>query len=639
MSGIAGIFYRDGRPAEPACLERMLAAIAHRGPDGVAHWTSGPLGLGQCTLWNSPEARHERLPLTSPCGGYSIVADARLDNRDELIAALGLADRPRAQIGDGALILAAYLHWGERCPERLLGDFAFAIWDACRRRLFCARDYLGVRPLFYHCSARLFAFASELGALLTLGEVPRVLDEGRVAEYFVPRLEGESHSTTLYRDIARLPGGSRLWVRPEAVLEQRYHNFAPSAPLRLRSDADYAAAFRSVFTQAVHCRLRSAAPVGAMLSGGVDSTAIALIAEQRDARAGRRLPTFSLVGADRASCPESPFLATLPAELALERHTLPADQLGPYLAGYHVAIEQSDDPFTAWHTFAPAACAAAQQQGIRVMLDGVDGDLLASLTPDYPAYLARSGRWRLLAAELAGAARFWEQPLPLVVRDSCIWPLLPAALRRRYTAMRGYLREATAHLQPDFVRRNRLAERLAAWQAAEDGLSPTLRDGHIRVLSAGWLQSALERCDQVAAALGIEARHPLLDRRLVELCLALPPEQKVRHGWSKAILRAAMAGVLPEPVRLRRDRRNPSGDIVRHLLARFAEPLAATFSGDLAELSFVLRPEPLRERYRRYRQTGAPEDAFELWGLLAFSSWLGRSGPPTHSHTTVRSNQ
>ncbi|NTU85425.1 MAG: hypothetical protein HGA45_39740 [Chloroflexales bacterium] len=616
----------------------MVDALAHRGPDGSGLWVDGPLGLGHRMLWTTSESHHEQLPLTSRCGGYIITADARIDNRDALIARLRLNDRPREQIGDSEIILAAYTHWGERCPQHLLGDFAFAIWDARRRQLFCARDYLGVKPLYYFASDQLIALASEVGPLLTLAEVPRRLDEGRVAEYLISRLEGESDSNTFYAHIRRLPGGSWLAVGPEATAQRRYRGFEHLAPLTLRTDAEYVEAFRDVFDQAVRCRLRSAAPLGAMLSGGVDSTAIVCLAERAYAREGRRLPTFSMVGADPATCPETPFLATLPAGLALERNTVPADHIGRYLAGYSFALEQGDDPFTALQTLPLGLYTAARAQGIRVMLDGVDGDIVASLAPDYPAYLARGGRWLLMVAELDGAARFSEQPLPAVARDNCVWPLLPGALRRRWTALRRYNRHVTELLQPDFVQRNRLAERIEEWQIAEDSLAPTLRAGHIRAVSAGWLQSALERYDHAAAGMGIEARHPLLDQRVVELCVALPPELKVRHGWTKAVLREAMAGVLPEPVRLRRDRANPSDDFVRHLLPQFADLLEATFSGDLAELSSVLRPEALRALYRRYRQAGAPEDAHQLWMVLAFSRWWRRAIWDTRPQTATHSN-
>src|SRR5262245_20600165 len=162
----------------------MVASVAHRGPDASGSWCQGAVGLGHRMLWTTPESLSEKLPLANQAGDLAITADARIDNRDELTAALGLP--PHSGVTDSMLILLAYEHWGEHCPEKLLGDFAFAIWDGRKRVLFCARDHFGVKPFYYCHSGRLFAFASEIKALLSLPEVPRRLNEVRVADYLVP---------------------------------------------------------------------------------------------------------------------------------------------------------------------------------------------------------------------------------------------------------------------------------------------------------------------------------------------------------------------------------------------------------------------------------------------------------------------
>jgi asparagine synthase (glutamine-hydrolysing) len=164
VSAITGIFHPDGRPVERATIERMVATLTHRGPDGSGAWSAGPVGLGHQMLWTTPESLHERLPFTTDRGDLTITADARIDNSDELIAVLRIRDR---QITDSQVILAAYERWGEDCPKHLIGDFAFAIWDARRQALFCARDHFGVKPFYYHHrSGRLFAFGTEMKAFL-----------------------------------------------------------------------------------------------------------------------------------------------------------------------------------------------------------------------------------------------------------------------------------------------------------------------------------------------------------------------------------------------------------------------------------------------------------------------------------------
>src|SRR3989454_9825112 len=269
----------------------MLARLAHRGPDGAGVWSGGAVGLGHRLLHTTPESLREHLPLASGDGTLVLTADARIDNRGELLAALGRG----VEATDAELILAAYERWGERCPEHLLGDFAFVIWDARRATLFCARDHFGVKPFYYyHAPGRLFCFASEIKGLLALAEVPRRLNETRVADYLVPLLEDKV--ITFYQDILRLPPAHRMTVTRQGVRIEQYWALDPEREIRMKSDADYAAAFREIFTEAVRCRLRSAFPVGSMLSGGLDSSSIVCVARQLLAQdGGETLHTFSPV--------------------------------------------------------------------------------------------------------------------------------------------------------------------------------------------------------------------------------------------------------------------------------------------------------------------------------------------------------
>lgn len=248
----------------------MAACLAHRGTDGMGLWCEGPVGLGHRMRWTTPESLHETLPFSRPSEKRAITADARLDNRDELSASLNVSDRA---VSDSTLILLAYDRWGDACPERLLGDFAFVIWDGRREALLCARDPMGVKPLYYHHQPnRLFAFASEIKALLCLAEIPRRLNEQRVADYLVPILE--DMEATFFRDIVRLPPGHRLLLDSRGLALQRYWSLDPAREVRLDSDEAYAEAFRTLFTDAVRARLRSAYPVGSLLSGGLDSSSI-----------------------------------------------------------------------------------------------------------------------------------------------------------------------------------------------------------------------------------------------------------------------------------------------------------------------------------------------------------------------------
>src|SRR5262245_10430097 len=199
MSAIVGIYFMDGRAADHNTINQMLERVKHRGPDRAGVWCESSVGLGHRMLLTTSESLHEKAPLVSKSGDIALTADARIDNRDELINALGLGQSPSREMSDSELIVAAYERWGERCPERLLGDFAFAIFDKRRRSLFCARDHFGVKPFYYYYSGRAFVFASEIKAIFSLREVPQQVNEPRIADYLVHVLEGFDKSITFYR--------------------------------------------------------------------------------------------------------------------------------------------------------------------------------------------------------------------------------------------------------------------------------------------------------------------------------------------------------------------------------------------------------------------------------------------------------
>ena len=166
MSGISGIFRRDGLSLSPEELQITTSPMTHRGPDGIHAWTSGPIGLTHLMLWTTPESLLEKMPAKNSTGNLVITADARIDNRDELTLLLGWQGRSIEKITDSEFILGAYETWGEDCVNRLVGDFAFAIWDQNQQTLFCARDHMGVKPFYYYQSTNCFAFASEIKGLL-----------------------------------------------------------------------------------------------------------------------------------------------------------------------------------------------------------------------------------------------------------------------------------------------------------------------------------------------------------------------------------------------------------------------------------------------------------------------------------------
>jgi len=411
----------------------------------------------------------ERQPLVSASADLVLTADARLDNRDELCSLLPAP----CGFTDAELILAAYERWAERCPEHLLGDFAFAIWDARRQIVFCARDHFGVKPFYYHHRpGRLFALASEIKGLLALPDVPRRLNETRVADYLVPLLEDKV--ITFYEDIVRLPPAHRMMVTREAVRIERYWALDPEREIHLKSDAEYAAAFREIFTEAVRCRLRSAFPVGSMLSGGLDSSSIVCVARKLLAEEGRGpLHTFSAVFDEVPEADERPYINAVVARNRVAPHIVRGDQLSP-LDDLDRMLAMQDEPFYAPNLFLhwglyQAACAAA----VRVILDGLDGDTTVSHGIGYLRELAGSGHWLRLAREVWGLSRQLDVSARRILLAKVIKPLLPGAVRLSRTRA-----GSDRVVAPDLARRVGLSDRVRAFD--RDRLLPP-RTGCARV--------------------------------------------------------------------------------------------------------------------------------------------------------------
>ncbi len=624
MSAIAGIYLLDGRSVDPADLERMVERLAHRGPDGSASWTSGPVGLGHRMLWTTPESLHEKFPLGNPTGTIVLTADARLDNRDELITALRINGRPHGEITDSELILNAYERWGERCPDKLLGDFAFAVWDGRTQTLFCARDHLGVRPFYYYRSGQMFVFGSEIKALLCLPEVPRRLNEVRVADYLVPMLEDKV--ITFYQDILRLPAAHVMTVSPERASVRCYWALDPARDIRYGSDEEYAEAFLELFTETVRCRLRSAYPVGSLLSGGLDSSSIVCTARQLLAQQGRgKLHTFSAIFPDVPECDERPYINAVLAQGGLEPHYVQGGRLSP-LADLDRVLWHQDEAFYAPNLFLHLGLyRAAQRQAIRVLLDGFDGDIVMSHGISYLTELARTWRWITLSKEVNGLSKNFNRSPWMILWRHGFKPLIPEPILHVCQMLRACKRPAwrfNTIISPDFARRVGLSDRLQALRGEQRRPPRTSREAHYRGLTCGLIPFTLEVADRAAAAFSIGPRYPFFDRRVVEFCLALPPEQKLHQGWTRVVMRRALANVLPEEVRWRGGKSNLSPNFTRGLLGFQQRPIEEVILDDPKVIQDYVDMAALRETCRRYACHGGEQEALTVWKALTLALWL-----------------
>lgn len=637
MSAITGIFCCNGNPIDANVLTDMTDRLSHRGPDGSATWHAGPIGLGHCMLFTTPESLHEQLPFVEgPC---AITADGRIDNRAELIAACALDEPPEA-VTDSALILHSYMRWGEDCVNHFVGDFAFAIWDGRRKELFCARDHFGVKPFYYyHRSDSIFAFASEIKALFCVPQVPRRLDEVRVTlDLAKAHMDTEN---TSFVDVLRLPPACTLTVRSDGIVRNQYWSLDPTYELDFNTDEEYEQAFRDVFAEAVRCRLRSVSPVGFELSGGLDSSSVVCMAReiQRHKRSERtqRLPlhTFSVLFDAAPESDERYYMKTVIDQGDVEPHFIHQEQFGA-TADTERMLWHADEP-----RYVPAGTHGlwitynvARNTGMRVLMDGRDGDTVVSYGEDYLLLLAKQLKWRTLFHELRefnqGFGTSLRQDLWELVIAPLIGSLIPTPLREAHQRLtRGTPNNILddAFIKRDFARRANVAQNLTTPHKIRPQGTP--RDRHYLGLISPWEPFYFELQDKIAAAFSIEVRHPFYDRRVVEFCLALPPEQKLRDGYNRSIVRRALGHYLPDEVRERKSKAAGDQQINNHLRryerARMEDILFAS--------SWLIEPymdlNALRNSYNKALHE-SDGNLMRTWPAVVLGTWLLQIVHPTN---------
>lgn len=548
MSGFAGQFNRDGRPTTADDLAPAMAALAHHNREGCGLWYEGPVALSHHMTHVTPESVGETLPYHVASSSLTITGDSRLDNRDELLAALAVP-RELWTMPDSQLILRAYERWGDDCPLHLLGDYAFAIWDKRAQRLFCARDFIGAKPFYYHAARGGFYFASDITALLAFPAVSSELNLRYVRTY----LEYGRYyhlERSFFEDVRKLPPGHTLNVSAGGLEKRRYWSAADAPKIRYTNDADYVERLRELLDEAVAPRLRSAFPIGAHLSGGLDSSSVAVLAARALHKKGEMLHAFCWAPPPaEAERPLTDERALAEAICQLEGIPLIYTPLGPEgLVALWTRDITRHPEHTLRHELVASRLAAAM--GKRVILSGWGGDEAAAFNGrGYFADLFRRGRWVTMSRELALRARLHEDDFWGNVKSRAILPLLPDALLRR--ARPDLLQMSTPvpfpvePLQPAFAARLSEAKPYVVEELRE---RPGVHNHQIRLINYGHLTERLESWAENGGRRGMEYRYPLLDRRVVEFALGVPERLFHYQGWKRYLFRETVGGILPDEV-------------------------------------------------------------------------------------------
>lgn len=533
MSGFVALFQRNGAPVDRGLLSALTSFLSFRGPDALETWFSGPIGLGHTLLRTSRSSANERQPISFD-GHRWIVADARLDRRHELRDQLkGAGEAVDSNACDADLILHAYLAWSDDCTKHLFGDFSFAIWDGREQRIFCARDHFGIKPFYYAEASDFFLCSNTLNCIRQHPGVSDELNDQAVADFLLFGLNCDK-ATTTFQDIQRLLPAHFLSVRSDHLRAQRYWSAPVDGWIRYHREEEYAEHFRENLRVAVADRMGDVDSAGILLSGGLDSGAIAAFAKEISAASGTRLKGYTVTYEKLLGDREGYFAQQTADFLQIPLEIVPMDDLArfsPRTNQEFLFPEPIDDPFAlAIHEHFRRI---ADDSRVVLYGEGVDNLMYFQLAP-YLKTLANHNEWLALIAAFSGFC--WRQ--------RSRWHRLWHRALRRF-GRKNSEAEVPRWISPDFARRVNLQERFAHFALPKASPAhPVLPVGHASLQLPQWPR-LFEASDAGFTQELVEVRCPFLDLRIVDYLLALPPFPLFLH---KKLEREAMKGKLPEVI-------------------------------------------------------------------------------------------
>ena len=615
MGGVAAVMLDRGDAVDPAAFHRICTAVPYRSVDGVTPWFGDGAAIARLRFVTSDP---DDAPIVDSVRSLVVALDGRLDNREELLAVFGL-DRSAS---DARLVLEAVARWDVDSPAKLLGDFAFVAWDYRHRRALLARDHMGIRPLHYAALGRRVICATDIAGVLAAGDVPAAANPRVVAQYLACALS--NGPGTLYRDVRRVPPAHVVVIQNGATYLTRYWSAEPRARIFYRSDDEYAAHCRELLIRSVADRMRSTGPIAATLSGGVDSSSVALTAHLL-VPSGNAPQLFSMVFPGRPESDERAYIDAVARRCGVDPVLVPPSP--PRTSPAARAAVWMNAPSMASDSMAEGMWHAMQARGLRVCLTGAGGDYVYAGSIFHYADLLRRGRLLALARRFRddGGAHDTGRGAAAWLQAGA-WPALPIPVKR---ALRPLARWAASRAgltgQPRWLR---LSVEREAFPERPRGGSYAVEE-LVRSLTGGLHSFFLEGSERACAEALVECRHPLLDVRLTEYVLAIPEEQRRRGTVLKYVLRRALQEELPEVLA----RRTTKGDFA-HCVWEAVEALGGeAFFGSLAiaDAGWVDGPEVLR-LYRQMRDDVPRGHAHygrhvpEIWMITAIELWHRAAG-------------
>ncbi|MDR3697525.1 asparagine synthase-related protein [Mucilaginibacter sp.] len=556
MSSIFGKLNFNQNPLGDADLTSMENALNHWDAEDKNVWENDYVALGHLMLYNTPESLYEKLPLYNNDRRLTITADARIDNRDELFNKLGLLKQETKFIPDSTLIMKAYEKYGEDCVKHLIGDFAFAIWDANEQKLFCARDHIGVKPFFYYKDEYFFAFATEPSGLLAINGLNKEISE----DYFLKLV---AHLTpqkkeTAYRYIFRLDVAHSLTVTGAAIQLRRYWELDAKREIVYKDKQQYIEKFRELFTEAIRCRLRSNYLVGTELSGGLDSSGITSIASRLLHAENKKIAAFVVVAGPKELYEDENYREEMYADEVIKFAAI--DYVNKRLSVQSDAdfLQLMDERLSVYGYPCFAAASwnrdlykTASPLHVRTLLSGHGGDqLVTDYNNNYILDYINDKQYKnyfKLAIKQWGARQaivnFFKnkikQPYPAIVNKLTL------------TKITNQLNNADINfLNPEFF--PKLIKHVSF-----DGFPATFKEVQKQRVGDDFVGNRMEYETLNGLKYKISPAFPMQDIRVMEFVLAVPTDEKMQPGKDRLLYRRAMQGLMPEMI-VHREKKNIS---------------------------------------------------------------------------------
>ena len=624
MSAIFGILDLKGRPVDLVWIKSMQEDLAHRGPDGHGLYREHSLVLGHQLLQVTPESMYDKSPYEED--GFVITANARLDEREALMARLQIVGEEREKITDSILMLRSYRKWGKDFVKDIYGDFSFAIWDKEKKELFCARDQMGVKPLLYYFQDNRFVFSTELRAIVKLPFVKTEIDHSHLRDQVIGICDIPDR--TSWKNIVRLRAASILYLSSSGIAISQYWEPEYNRNSKYKSEEQSALALREILERVIAEHTRVIGGVGVPLSGGLDSSTIACLAARKLALENKNLTTAS-------SVLNPTFTETdIKDELGYIQTVLQQEKNIDSTFIYNTDLEflgNLDEKFNRHYTtfnnsyyVDEALYNQFKLKSVRRVLSGYLGDITTSNSTIYPLpHLLLAGRLGTFFKLSRNMKKNMEGNFFSFIINNILIPVAPMFLLKEGYRFKGHKIPWDINTLPlhfSSLEKHQLQKRSTAYH--KNYIVHQLQISR-NIWATPW-ENFEEDWDCGSSHHQIEITYPLLDRRVVELLLQLPVEHFYSDGLDRGLIRKAMDGILPEKNRKRKNKYHYSPghfhiikrDIIRIKSLLTDKKLNAQMENMVDNTKMISQLEKIVES-KTSRNFG-----YEYWGILSMSMWI-----------------